>query len=139
MLVLFIVGHFACNRSRVTNMTPPFQRRKANNIAVTSSISSVMSRIVMRWLFILAQCSRAPGWSSISVPPAPSHGSIGIRWLWWYVLFSFLYHTPYVAHLLEYAVMVSRTSKVFSQGVPYVADKKDLSAPLATEPQAPSR
>ena len=57
MLVLFIVGHFTCNRSRVTNMTPPFQRRKANNIAVTSSISSVMSRIVMCWLFILAQCS----------------------------------------------------------------------------------
>ena len=35
--------------------------------------------------------------------------------------------------------MLSRTSKVFSQGVPHVADKKDLSAPLATEPQAPSR
>ena len=132
MLVLFIVGHFACNRSRVTNMTPPFQRRKANN-------SSGMSRIVMRWLFILAQCSRAPGWSSISVPPAQSHGSIGIRWLCYYGLFSFLGLTPYVAHFLEYAVMVSRTSKVFSQGVPYVADKKDLSAPLATEPQAPSR
>ena len=133
MLVLFIVGHFACNRSRVTSMTPPFQRRKANNIAVTSSISSVMSRIVMRWLFILAQCSKLP-----AGPPSPFLLHY-LTWLWWYGLFSFLYHTPYVAHLLEYAVMVSRTSKVFSQGVPYVADKKDLSAPLATEPRAPSR
>ena len=82
---------------------------------------------------------KAPGWSSISVPPALSHGSIWILWLWWYGLFSFLHHTPYVAHLLEFAVIVSRTSKVLSQGVPYVADKKDLRAPLATEPQAPSR
>ena len=43
---------------------------------------------------------------------------------------------PSVAHFLECAVMVSRTSEVFSQGVPHVADKKNLSAPLATEPQA---
>ena len=138
MLVLFIVGHFACNRSRVTNMTPPFQRRKSNNIAVTSSIRSVMSRIVMRWLFILAQCSKLP-----AGPPSPFllHFSrqywdsmvVVVRFI------SFLYHTPYVAHLLEFSVTGSRTSKVFSQGVPYVADKKDLSAPLATEPQAPSR
>ena len=73
---------------------------------------------------------KSSGLSSIPVPPALSHGSI---------LISFLCHTPYVAHLLEYAVIVSRTSKVFSQGVPHVADKKDLSAPLATEPQAHRR
>ena len=79
------------------------------------------------------------GLSSIPVPPTLFHGSIGIRWVWWYGLFSFLYHVPSVAHFLEYAVMVSRTSKVFSQGVPHVTDEKDLSAPLATEPQAPSR
>ena len=45
---------------------------------------------------------KTPGWSSISVPPALSHGSIGIRWLWWYGLFSFLFFL----HSLRYLMMV---------------------------------
>ena len=36
-------------------------------------------------------------------------------------------------------LFVTSVGLVFSQDVPHVADKKDLSAPLATEPQAPSR
>ena len=57
----------------------------------------------------------------------------------WQLVVVWSWYLPTSHTLLEYAVMVSRTSEVFSQGVPHVADKKDLSAPLATEPQAPSR
>ena len=39
----------------------------------------------------------------------------------------------------ELYLFVSSVGFVFSQGVAHVADKKVLSAPLATEPQAPSR
>ena len=35
--------------------------------------------------------------------------------------------------------LVTSVGLVFSQPVPHVADMKVLSAPLATEPQAPSR
>ena len=47
----------------------------------------------------------------------------------------------FVVHLLfiELYLFVTSVGLVFSQGVPHVADEKDLSAPLATEPQAPSR
>ena len=47
----------------------------------------------------------------------------------------------FVVHFLfiELYLFVTSVGLVFSQGVPQVADKKDLSAPLATEPQALSR
>ena len=47
----------------------------------------------------------------------------------------------FVVYLLffELYLFVSSVGLVFSQGVPHVADKEVLSAPLATEPQAPSR
>ena len=54
----------------------------------------------------------------------------------------FLYEDElvFVVYLLffELYLFVTSVGLVFSQGVPHVADKKDLSAPLATEPQAPS-
>ena len=40
---------------------------------------------------------------------------------------------------IELYLFLTSVGLVFSQGVPHVADEKDLSAPLATEPQAPSR
>ena len=47
----------------------------------------------------------------------------------------------FVVYLLFFGLYLFVTSVglVFSQGVPHVADKKELSAPLATEPQAGSR
>ena len=47
----------------------------------------------------------------------------------------------FVVHLLfiELYLFVTSVGLVFSQGVPHVADEKDLSSPLATEPQVPSR
>ena len=39
----------------------------------------------------------------------------------------------------ELYLFVTSVGLVFSQGVPHVAVKKDLSEPLATEPRAPSR
>ena len=55
----------------------------------------------------------------------------------------FLYvdELEFVVYLLffELYLFVTSVGLVFSQGVPHVADEKDLSAPLATEPQAPSR
>ena len=55
----------------------------------------------------------------------------------------FLYvdELEFVVYLLffELYLFVSSVGLVFSQGVPRVADKEVLSAPLATEPQAPSR
>ena len=47
----------------------------------------------------------------------------------------------FVVYLLffELYLFVTSVGLVFSQGVPHVADKKDLSALLATEPQATSR
>ena len=47
----------------------------------------------------------------------------------------------FVVYLLFFVLYLFVTSVglVFSQGVPHDADKKDLSSPLATESQAPSR
>ena len=47
----------------------------------------------------------------------------------------------FVVHLLfiELYLFVTSVGLVFSQDVPHDAYEKDLSAPLATEPQAPSR
>ena len=51
--------------------------------------------------------------------------------------FIYVDELEFVVYLLffELYLFVSSVGLVFSQGVPHVADKKVLSAPLATEPQ----
>ena len=58
-----------------------------------------------------------------------------------YVLTRSVDEFEFVVYLLFFVLylFVSSVGLVFSQGVPHVADKEVLSAPLATEPQAPSR
>ena len=62
-------------------------------------------------------------------------------WLRFNPKFLYVDEFEFVVYLLFFVLypFVTSVGFVFSQGVPHVADMKVLSAPLATEPQAPSR